>query len=68
LHFDAVLCLGNSLAHVSSEHELESTLNDFAELLAPNSLLLLQMRNFDHIMNQKLRWMDRSAVRKNQRR
>lgn len=65
LYFDAVLCLGNSLPHISSEDELEATLNDFAGLLAPNGLLLLQMRNFDRIMNQKLRWMDPQSEKTN---
>lgn len=58
LPFDAVLCLGNSLPHVSNETELKTALEDFFKLLRPGGLLLLQMRNFDRVMNLQLRWME----------
>ena len=56
--FDAVLCLGNSLPHVQSTQELHSALKDFANLLKPGGLLLLQSRNFDQIMLSRQRWME----------
>ena len=56
--FDAVLCLGNSLPHVASEQDLKKALQDFNELLRPRGLLLLQMRNFDLVMEEKKRWME----------
>ena len=56
--FDAVLCLGNSLPHVASEQDLKKALQDFNELLRPGGLLLLQMRNFDLVMEEKKRWME----------
>jgi len=55
--FQAVLCLGNSLPHVKSSNELQAALVDFAKLLAPGGLLLIQQRNFDHIMRGKERHM-----------
>jgi len=61
--FDAVLCLGNSLPHVSSEPDLDKALIDFKDLLRPGGLLLLQMRNFDLVMGEKKRWMEPQTVR-----
>ena len=60
--FDAVLCLGNSLPHVTSEVDLEKALKDFKDLLRPGGLLLLQMRNFDLVIGEKKRWMDPQSV------
>ena len=61
--FDAVLCLGNSLPHVSNEADLNKALLDFKELLRPGGLLLLQMRNFDKVMGEKNRWMEPQTVK-----
>lgn len=60
--FDAVLCLGNSLPHVTSEADLEKALIDLRDLLRPGGLLLLQIRNFDLIMGEKKRWMEPQTV------
>jgi SAM-dependent methyltransferase len=57
-HFDALLCLGNSLPHVSGLAELENTLKDFVACLRPGGLLLIQNRNFDAVLEQHLRWME----------
>lgn len=55
--FDALLCLGNSLPHVLTADALHSTLTDFAAVLRPGGLLLIQNRNFDAIMRDRVRWM-----------
>jgi glycine/sarcosine N-methyltransferase len=60
--FDAVLCLGNSLPHVQSQKELAQTLADFAALVKPGGVMILQSRNFDRIVKYQLRWMDPQAV------
>jgi glycine/sarcosine N-methyltransferase len=60
--FDAVLCLGNSLPHVQSQKELSQTLADFAALVKPGGIMILQSRNFDRIVKYQLRWMDPQAV------
>ena len=61
--FDAVLCLGNSLPHVLSAGELSKTLADFAAVLRPGGLLLIQNRNFDAVMARRERWMEPQAHR-----
>jgi len=56
--FDAVLCLGNSLPHAVGPGALEAALRDFAALLRPGGLLLLQNRNFDAVIRTQQRWME----------
>ena len=55
--FDAVLCLGNSLPHVLTLDALKATMRDFAELLVPNGLLLIQNRNLGAVVAGRQRWM-----------
>ncbi len=55
---DALLCLGNSLPHVKGAAGLKSAVRDFAAVLRPGGMLLLQNRNFDKVMQEKIRWMD----------
>ena len=61
--FDALLCLGNSLPHVTTAEELGQTLADFKACLRPQGLLMLQNRNFDAVLANKDRWMPREAYR-----
>jgi glycine/sarcosine N-methyltransferase len=56
--FDAVLCLGNSLPHVLSQKDLDATLVDFANCLAPGGVLVIQNRNFDAVIASHQRWME----------
>ena len=60
---DALLCLGNSLPHVEGAVGLESAVRDFAAVLRSGGVLLLQSRNFDKVMQEKMRWMDPQAHR-----
>jgi glycine/sarcosine N-methyltransferase len=64
--FEAVLCLGNSLPHVLNQPELTAALRDFAAVLRPGGLLVLQNRNFDHVLTQKNRWMEPQSARDGQ--
>jgi glycine/sarcosine N-methyltransferase len=61
--FDAVLCLGNSLPHVPSAGDLGDALADFAAVLRPGGVLLIQNRNFDAVMDHRERWMEPQAHR-----
>lgn len=56
--FDALICLGNSLPHVSSLAELHVALEDFSNCLRPGGLLILQNRNFEAVLAQRDRWME----------
>lgn len=61
--FDAVLCLGNSLPHLLTQEDLSSALADFANCLKPGGMVLIQNRNFDAVMKNRLRWMEPQAAR-----
>lgn len=61
LSYDAVLCLGNSLPHLTNLRDLQGALNDFSACLRPGGMLLVQNRNFDAVMAQQERWMEPQA-------
>jgi SAM-dependent methyltransferase len=65
--FDAVLCLGNSLPHVLDAGDLAETLADFAAVLRPRGLLLIQNRNFDAVLAHGGRFMGPEAHREGDR-
>jgi glycine/sarcosine N-methyltransferase len=65
--FDAVLCLGNSLPHVLNAGDLSNTLADFAAVLRPGGLLLIQNRNFDMVLARRERFMGPEAHREGNR-
>lgn len=53
---DALLCLGSSLPHIAAPNKLIPTLRDFAAVLRPGGLLIVQNRNFDRVLAQGDRW------------
>jgi glycine/sarcosine N-methyltransferase len=55
--FDAVLCLGNSLPHLLTATEVAGALVDFATVLRPGGLLVIQNRNFDRVCADRERFM-----------
>jgi glycine/sarcosine N-methyltransferase len=55
--FDAVLCLGNSLPHLLTAPAVAETLADFAAVLRPGGLLVIQNRNFDRVWAERERFM-----------
>lgn len=56
--FDALLCLGNSLPHLTDGPALAGALADFAKILRPGGLFILQNRNFDAVVAGLKRWME----------
>lgn len=56
--FDLLLCLGNSLPHILTPAALSAALDDFAAVLHPGGMAIIQNRNFDAVMSRKDRWMD----------
>jgi glycine/sarcosine N-methyltransferase len=61
--FGALLCLGNSLPHLLTPTSLRAALVDFARCLAPGGVLILQNRNFDLVLANRLRWMEPQSHR-----
>jgi SAM-dependent methyltransferase len=51
--FDAVFCLGNSLAHLHSQKELKTTIDNFYAVLNPGGILVLQVLNYDRILKMR---------------
>lgn len=51
--FDAVICLGNSLPHVTSDDQLDRSLSGMANVLRPGGVLILHNLNYDR------RWVER---------
>jgi glycine/sarcosine N-methyltransferase len=55
--FNAVLCLGNSLPHLLTAAAVDGALADFAAVLRPGGLLVIQNRNFDRVWAGQERFM-----------
>ncbi len=65
--FDAVLCLGNSLPHLLTEKALAEALADFATVLHPGGLVVIQNRNFDRVWRQRERFMGPQSCHEGER-
>jgi glycine/sarcosine N-methyltransferase len=65
--FDAVLCLGNSLPHLLTEKALAEALSDFAAVLHPGGLVVIQNRNFDRVWRRRERFMGPQSCREGER-
>jgi glycine/sarcosine N-methyltransferase len=65
--FDAALCLGSSLPHALDAGGLGEVLADFAAVLRPGGLLLVQNRNFDAVLAHRGRFMGPEAYREGDR-
>jgi glycine/sarcosine N-methyltransferase len=55
--FDAALCLGNSLPHLPTASAMAAALADFAAVLRPGGLLVIQNRNLDRVWAEQERFM-----------
>jgi SAM-dependent methyltransferase len=55
--FDSTLCLGNSLPHLLTRSAVDEALTDFAAVLRPGGLLVIQNRNFDQVCTDRERFM-----------
>jgi glycine/sarcosine N-methyltransferase len=49
--FDFAFCIGNSIVHLGSLDEIQEALAQMHSLLNPNGTLILQIINFDRIIN-----------------
>lgn len=55
--FDAIVCVGNSLPHIKTVEELQQSFLAMANLLKPNGLLVLQIRNYQRVYARNERFM-----------
>lgn len=53
--FDAVLCMGNSIPHLLSDADLESTVAGFLGLLNPGGIVVLQLLNYARSISRQER-------------
>jgi SAM-dependent methyltransferase len=59
--FDALTCLGNSLPHLIDDLSLAAALSDFASLLRPGGVCVIQNRNYDRLLRDRQRFMPPAA-------
>ena len=52
--FDGLVCLGNSLVHLTETGGLERFFEDAARVLTPGGSLIIQILNYDHILDNGL--------------
>lgn len=52
--FDALLCLGNTLAHLTDPQTIRKFLHDSSLLLQPGALAVIQILNYEKILAEKL--------------
>lgn len=52
--FDAVLCFGNTLVHLTTSGLIRQMLNGAFSVLKPGGIFLLQILNYDYILNQQI--------------
>lgn len=54
--FDAIICMGNSFAHLPDAHgdqrEHRAAIENFRDLLRPGGVLVIDHRNYDHILDK----------------
>ncbi len=54
--FDAIICMGNSFAHLPDAHgdrrDHRRAVDNFRELLAPGGVLIIDHRNYDYILDK----------------
>lgn len=55
--YDAAICLGNSLPHLLSTEKVAESLADFAAVIRPGGVLVIQNRNFDRVWRGRERFM-----------
>jgi glycine/sarcosine N-methyltransferase len=59
--YDAVLTKGNALPHLISDEEISGALANFYALLRPGGTLLIGMRDFDVMLEDRPRFVPRQA-------
>jgi ubiquinone/menaquinone biosynthesis C-methylase UbiE len=55
--FDVLLCVGNSLPHLSSDRDLTKALKEMYNAMEDKGILVLQQRNYDMLVKKQKRFM-----------
>lgn len=55
--FDAIICIGNSLPHLQTQRELDRAMRSIKRALAPGGVFISQIRNYERILRDDLRFM-----------
>jgi len=53
--FQAIFCLGNTLPHLTGTDELLHVFQQFRRILTPNGVLVIQLLNYQKILNERKR-------------
>lgn len=53
-YFDAIICFGNTIVHLDNLPQVKDFLKQTAALLKPGGKLMLQLLNYDYIINQNI--------------
>ena len=56
-HFDAIICIGNSLPHLQTQRELDRSMRSIKRALEPGGVFVSQIRNYERIVRDNLRFM-----------
>jgi glycine/sarcosine N-methyltransferase len=59
--FDVLTCLGNTLPHALTRHDLDNALADMATVLRPGGMLVIQLLNYDRIVAEQQRFLGVSS-------
>lgn len=59
--FDAVITKGNSLPHLLTNDEIRAALRNFYDLLRPGGTVLIGMRDYDMLLEDRPRFVPRQA-------
>ncbi|MGI6113812.1 MAG: class I SAM-dependent methyltransferase [Mahellales bacterium] len=54
-NFDGIVCIGNSLVHLSHRHQISKALKEMNTLLKPGGVLILQIVNYDRVLKFDVR-------------
>jgi glycine/sarcosine N-methyltransferase len=52
--FDVIVCIGNSLSHLTNLNAINETVKDVAKLLESDGTFIVQIVNFDRVIEEKI--------------
>lgn len=57
--FNGIICIGNTLVHLSSLKEISQAITQMYQLLKPTGKLIIQIVNYDRILEKKIKELPR---------